>query len=90
MSNHSGSYMLNQVLEMLEQKGVLADLGQEKAQELLADTVRISERYDCNSGEILDGIGERVGICYDCLRPATDFDHGGMCRACDEALSASG
>ncbi len=84
MSNHSGSYMLNRVLEMLEGKGILADLGQEKAQKLLTDTVRISHDYDCNSGEILDGIGERLGICYNCLEPGSEFD-GGVCRDCVEA-----
>ncbi len=71
---------------MLEEKGVLADLGQERTQQHLADTVRISKHYDCNSGEILDGIGERLGICYNCLEPGSDFDNG-VCRDCVEAYS---
>jgi hypothetical protein len=63
MSNHAGSYLLNQVLHLLEERGVFRQMGQEAARRLVLDIEKLSRRYDCNSGEILDGIGGRLGIC---------------------------
>ena len=83
MSNHSGSYMLNEVLLMLEEQSVFKLLGKEKTQALVTGIIKMSHRYDCNSGEILEDIGERVGICYYCEKPAQDF-HDGICKSCYE------
>ncbi|HLK56052.1 MAG TPA: hypothetical protein VKU00_05795 [Chthonomonadaceae bacterium] len=76
MSNHSGSYMLNEVLLLMEQRGVFTLLELPRTQELVLEMIRISKSYDCNQGEILDEIGERLGICYYCLSPSTDLDNG--------------
>ncbi len=81
MSNHSGSYMLNNVLEMLEKQSVFEYLGKEKTRSLVHDIVNMSYQYDCNPGEILEDIGERVGICYYCLGSAEEF-HDGICKKC--------
>jgi hypothetical protein len=78
MSNHSGGYMLNEILKMLEEKSVFEALGEQKTRELILNTVKISRDYDCNSGEILDEIGERMGLCYCCLESATEFRSGAM------------
>lgn len=83
MSNHSGSYMLNDVLSMLEKNSVFDFLGKEKTQNLVMDIIKMSRRYDCNPGEILENIGERVGICYYCLNPADKFQDG-ICKKCYE------
>jgi recombinational DNA repair protein RecR len=81
MSDHMGSHMLNEVLQLLEQRGVFEQMGQEAAQQLVLDIVRLSHRYDCNSGEILDEIGERLAICSYCLSAKPDVRNG-VCGAC--------
>ncbi len=52
MSNHSGSYMLNDVLKMLDRYRVLQWLGAEKAQRFGLELIRLADGYDCNSDEI--------------------------------------
>lgn len=75
--------MLNEVLFMLEEQSVFKLLGKEKTQTLVTDIIKMSHQYDCNPGEILDDIGESVGICYYCEKPAEDF-HDGICKSCRE------
>ncbi len=68
MSNHSGSYMLNEVLTLLDQAKVFELLGREATVKLLQDIVKLAERrYDCNSGEIMLNHGRRLGICRICF-----------------------
>ena len=55
MSNHSGSYMLNEVLQLLEKRGVFASLGREKAQQLVIDILRMSDKYDCTRSSRVSG-----------------------------------
>ena len=82
MSNHSGSHMLNKVLKTLDQYSVYDFLGHDKTQELVGAILKISWQYDCNPGEILDdGIGERLGVCRYCQRPADEFQDG-VCLRC--------
>ena len=83
MSNHSGSYMLNAVLKKLDEKSVFALLGKEETQTLVQEIIKISYAYDCNPGEILEDMAERVGICPYCLERADEF-HDGVCPRCDE------
>ena len=75
MSNHSGSYMLNEVLKKLDKKSVFALLGKEKTQALVQEIINISHAYDCNSGEILEDMAERVGVCSYCLESADEFNN---------------
>ena len=81
MSNHSGSYLLNEVLTILEKRKVFDFLGKEATRDMVLQIVRKAERYDCNSSEILDEIGPRVGLCYYCLTPQSDFVED-VCRKC--------
>ena len=81
MSNHSGSYMLNEVLHLLEERGLFALMGPQDAQRLVLDILKISRQYDCNSSEILDEIGERLGICLLCLAPKSELIDG-VCAPC--------
>ena len=82
MSNHSGSYMLNRVLTLLNREHVFDLLGKEASQRLVADIVNMAgEQYDCNSSEILDGHEVRLGLCYGCLS-ATDDLEDGLCVEC--------
>ena len=81
MSNHSGSYTLNEILKMLEQEAVFEHLGKDSSQTVVQKILDISNYYDCNSGEILDEIGERLGICYCCRKIAEKFQDG-LCQNC--------
>ena len=36
---------------------------------------------DCNNGEILEDIGEELGICYICLRQKDNIKFG-LCENC--------
>ena len=82
MSNHSGSYLLNKVLQLMERNTWrIREDGDGKQPSSCSRGCGISDRYDCNPGEILDEIGERFGICQYCLaiRPAV---HDGGCGSC--------
>ena len=63
MSNHSGSYMLNDVLKELNNEGVFKYLGEQKTQDLTIKFLKIASQYDCNPGEILEDLGSELGIC---------------------------
>ncbi|MFM8330220.1 MAG: hypothetical protein ACKN9T_00865 [Candidatus Methylumidiphilus sp.] len=81
MSNHGGSYMLNDTLKILDQYSVYEFLGREKTLELVNAILKLSQEHDCNTGEILEDIGERLGICSSCLRPTDEFQDG-VCQQC--------
>ena len=81
MSNHSGSHMLNSMLARLEQEAFFSEIGPEKTEEFFRHICALSWDYDCNPGEIMDGIGERLAICNTCLGPSEELDHG-RCASC--------
>ncbi len=83
MSNHSGSYMLNEILKTLLSHSVFESLETEKTQSIVLALLKISNDYDCNPGEILEDIGERLGVCYCCSNAAQDFREG-VCLNCYE------
>ena len=86
MSNHAGSYLLNEVIEILDEAKVFDLLGQERSQELILKILHHALRdYDCNAGEILEGYEARFGICHYCKSPAEEIQHG-LCSACRKAL----
>ncbi|WP_141699109.1 hypothetical protein [Candidatus Thiosymbion oneisti] len=87
MSNHSGSYMLNDVLNTLQRYSVFDALGKEKTQAMVIEIIKMSQQYDYNPGEILENMDERLGICHFCLSPADEF-HDGICKKCHERLVA--
>ena len=81
MSNHSGSYMLNSLLTMIERESFFSDIGPEKTAEFI-DHVRVLVlHHDGNPGEVLEGIGERLGICYQCFQQCDELHHG-ECASC--------
>lgn len=57
MSAHIGTYMLNKVSQLMEQRGVFAQREREAAQQPVLHIAARSKRYHCNPGEILDVIG---------------------------------
>ena len=83
MANHAGGHMLNRVLRTLEGESVFEYLGRERTQNLTLNFLRLAEKYDCVAAEVLEGIGQRIGVCHRCERAADDFVDDG-CRECHE------
>jgi len=82
MSNHGGSYLLNQVLKMMDNYHMLEKLDSGHRQKLIKDIVKMAyHEYDCNAGEILEGIGKRYQICYMCLSQK-DLGDDEICADC--------
>lgn len=84
MSNHSGSYMLNEVLHRLHEIGFVKKFGKQQAQQFAFDLIKRAYRYyDCNPGEILNKLGTVYGVCACCMQPAAKIldDWCLQCRA---------
>ena len=81
MSNHSGSYMLNSVLTIAKDMGILEKIGEEKSYDFTLKLIELGRHYDCNTGEILEDIGYDLSICYYCLKKSKNLKHG-LCEKC--------
>ena len=81
MSNHSGSYMLNSLLTMIERESFFSDIGPEKTAEFIEHVRVLVLDHDGNPGEVLEGIGERLGICFQCFQQCDELHHG-ECASC--------
>ncbi|HPZ10511.1 MAG TPA: hypothetical protein PL110_20650 [Candidatus Eremiobacteraeota bacterium] len=81
MSNHDGSYMLNKVLLLLEKRGFFLGMKPAETKDFIKSILKIGNKHDCNDGEILEDIGESLGICYYCLEFSKDLDDG-LCSSC--------
>ena len=79
MSNHNGSFMLNEVLELLNNFEIFKILGKEKTLLFIEEICKIGFDNDCNDGEILEGIGEKLNICYSC-KEYSECLEGGLCK----------
>ena len=85
VSNHSGSYMLNDVLRKLDEFGVFRLLGEDKTLEFVQWLCEYTEEeYDTNPGEILYGLGAKLKICYMCLQRKDNVDQDSMCKECSD------
>jgi len=62
---------------------VFEKMGREATQQLVLEILKLSDRLDCNAGEILHEIDERLAICPYCRR-SQDRTHAtegaGLCR----------
>ena len=68
---------------MFQQESANDSLGREKTQRLVLNLLKIADEYACISYEILEDIGESLGICYYCKGIAQDFREG-VCLPCYE------
>ena len=82
MANHHGAYMLNEVLCALEEEAFFTTLGPERTQKFIKRIVDLGYDGDCQSYEILDRIGPRLGICVMCSRRQDGLDDYGVCSDC--------
>lgn len=86
MSNHSGSYLLNEVITKLDRFQVFEMLDNAKSQALVMEIATLGCRdYDCNRGEILEGHEAQFQLCRYCFYPAEDLEDG-LCPTCKKAL----
>jgi hypothetical protein len=75
--------MLNDVLRKLDELNVFEFLGEDKTAEFVQWLCEYTyDVYDTNPGEILDGIGHKVKVCYYCLQKKDDVDADGLCSEC--------
>lgn len=81
MSNHSASYLLREVFILLEEEKFFESMGKEKTISFIKKVIRISQDIDCNSGEILEDIGERLKICHECIQYSEALKYG-VCEKC--------
>lgn len=82
MSNHDGSYLLNAVINLLDEHKVFETIGKDNTQSLISEILKLKWDWDLNAGEILDGIGEKLGICYECGKYGDKLDYG-VCMKCE-------
>ena len=68
MSNHSGSYLANELLTWFYDTGVTQNWDKKQRAALASKLWSICSDYDCNMGEILEGLGDKLHICYYCNR----------------------
>ncbi len=74
--------MLNEVICITEQMGILETIGKEKTKDFILEILKLGRHHDCNNGEILQGL-ERLGICYCCYKDTNDLENG-LCKECRE------
>lgn len=72
MSNHVGSYMLNEVLQYLDNDQAtpmgqaFRTMSESDRVQFFCDMLGIGQNHDCNDGEIMSFIGYKYGFCYRC------------------------
>lgn len=81
MSNHSGGYMLNDIIGILREAKVFNLIGEEKTRKMIIKIVKVAQEHDCNTGEILDGHTDEFNLCYCCLSSSSDLEDG-LCLKC--------
>ena len=75
--------MLNAVLHLLneEKYDFFNTIGKDKTLSFIKNILRLSYDNDCNEGEILENVGEELGICYNCVQ-SSDSIEDGLCLKC--------
>ena len=82
MSNHSGSYMLNDAIEILNRYQVFSAMEKATLQIMIKEIVEMASMdYGCSPGEILDGYAHQFSLCYCCLSQTNDLE-GQLCTEC--------
>lgn len=81
MSNHDGSYLINKILFLLNRFDTFNILGKEKTLQFLKEIRKIGYDHDCNNGEILERIGEALGVCFTCWEYGSNLESG-VCKEC--------
>ncbi len=81
MSNHSGSYLLNELLAEAVDLGLLDPISDQQRERLTKKLWSLCREYDCNWGEIIDiPLSEKLGVCRYCGELSTELDENGYCN----------
>ena len=86
MSDHMNSELLNEVLTKIEAESFFKDIGRNRTLSFVQESLRLARYHDGNPGEVLAGVGQRLGICYYCWNYGRDLQYG-ICEACRKADS---
>lgn len=86
MSNHSGSYMINDILKIMLELKMFENISQEDKKVFFEKIWEIVYKNDCNVGEVLECIGKQIGVCYYCHGFKSFFEED-MCVECCTQLS---
>lgn len=89
MSNHGGSYLLNGVITLLNQRDVFNTIGKDHTLSFIKEVIDLGHYHDCRVGEILEDIGEKLGICYNCIEFADSLTDSGWCVKCEESYRST-
>lgn len=81
MSNHAGSYMLNEAITILNRHRVFAGIDKTARRTLMREIVAMADRYDCNQGEVLAEVAAEFYLCSYCLAD-TDNPADELCPTC--------
>ncbi len=84
MSNHNGSYLINDMLKMMLELKMFENISAEEKKHFFDKLTRLIRRNDCNPGEVLEDIGEELGICYYCFGLKAIFEEGECIDFCME------
>ena len=86
MSNHSGSYMLNEFLHSLLEMGVLTNMSATQKTSLYKLLRSTIFNHDCNWGEIIDAeLATVLGTCAYCgCRSTAISADNGYCVKCNQ------
>lgn len=81
MSDHYASLMLNKVLYIAKDFGIIDAIGKDKFIEFTKEIVLLGLKNDCSRGEILNGIMPEIGVCWYCLEKSDNLVDG-FCNKC--------
>ena len=92
MSNHSGSYLIQDVLTIIEELGFFENIEKQKISNLCKKIASMAMgHYDCNPSEIMGKMSPKYGICYHCWDVVSDneknYDFHGFCSKCNETCA---
>lgn len=83
MSNHSGGYILNELLHEINTLGLLTHISDESKEKLIMKLLKLCGGYDCNWGEIIDEeLASLFSVCRYCRKTKPEIGKGGYCVTC--------
>ena len=84
MSNHSGGYMLAEVLDEFQEIGLLDAATSQQRTRIAKALWRLKWKYDCNWGEILDTkMAQLLNVCRYCGKTDTSLNIEAVCPSCE-------
>ena len=84
MSNHDVGYTFNRAFDILDDLGVLDDIGLDKSKQIMKKFMEAAENSDGNSFEAIEGYEEFLGICPQCCKDTNEFGEHGVCPECEK------